>query len=466
LVGCAKFTDINPKGKNLLNTAEHLDMLLNHDYQQFSTIATTGLVNGAIYFTNLVALKAEPIKTTNYARIYWDESVDRVALANTDNLYEALYRIIGRICNPVIAQADAASGNRNLADRCKAEAYVLRAWFHYIAVNVYAKAYNPATAATDGGVAYLLENELTDMVTASKKLTVEQVYKHILEDLDRAFELNALHNVGLTGMRASKSFAYAVQAQAFMSMHRYNDAKMAAGKSLEINNHVDNHNQSLNEYPSLIPGLLPEPTLFWRPNFSSREDLFAIFTGSIFNGIPAETMAMLDPNSVLLNYMPTGGKMGYAMLGMDLGEMFFGVPLEVWFGNYDQATFSGIGITTVDMHLIEAECLMRSNDLDGAKAKIEHIREHRIETGKYEPATASTKAEVFELLKRVWRSDNFMTYRDYINLKRWNTDPEFAAPLTRTLLGETYTLRPDSPLWIFPFPQTATNFNPNLTQNY
>jgi hypothetical protein len=70
------------------------------------------------------------------------------------------------------------------------------------------------------------------------------------------------------------------------------------------------------------------------------------------------------------------------------------------------------------------------------------------------------------LLKQLSRAENFMIWRDFFNLKRWNTYPEFRAPLERTILGTTRTLRWDSPLWIFPFPQTATNFNLGLKQNF
>ena len=49
---------------------------------------------------------------------------------------------------------------------------------------------------------------------------------------------------------------------------------------------------------------------------------------------------------------------------------------------------------------------------------------------------------------------------------RWNTEDAYKETLRKNLLGQEFELRPDSPLWIFPFPQNATNYNPNLTQNY
>ena len=49
--------------------------------------------------------------------------------------------------------------------------------------------------------------------------------------------------------------------------------------------------------------------------------------------------------------------------------------------------------------------------------------------------------------------------------KRWNQLSDMKETITRTLLGQTFTLAPDSPLWIFPFPGNAVDNNPNLKQN-
>ena len=50
--------------------------------------------------------------------------------------------------------------------------------------------------------------------------------------------------------------------------------------------------------------------------------------------------------------------------------------------------------------------------------------------------------------------------------KRRNTEPDYATDIIHHIddLGD-HTIRPGSPLWIYPFPMNATNFNPSLTQN-
>lgn len=458
--GCEKFTDIQPKGRNLLSSAGDLNLLLNDPFTGFQVMRTTNLTS-SIYFTNIGLAEKEPIKTFNYAILFWDESVDRVALRPSCNIYEPLYSIIGKTCNPVIARADAATGDRRLANRYKAEAYVLRAWFHYIAVNIFAKAYNPQTAAADGGVPYVLETDLNSQ--PSTKFTVAEVYDYILADLDKAFKLDALLNEGVNQQRVGKSFAYAVQAKVLLSMRRYEDALTAARASLAINSHIDDHNTMLVDYP--VAGVSPNPKGFARPRLTSKEDLF--YAGSILylNWFSPELLAVFDPNSVLAKYMPTQVNIPFPG---DFGGSYHGMPGEkaVWMLGSTQSEVSGAGLTSVDMHLVEAECLMHSNELTAAKEKLELIRKKRIITGEYAPSPAATKPEIFALLKQLSRSDNWNTFKDFIDLKRWNTYPEFAANLYRTILGKTYTLTPQSKLWIWPFPQSATNFNEGLTQNY
>lgn len=459
LSGCEKFTDIQPKGKNLLSSASDLDLLLNDPFSGFS-VNRIGYLTSAIYFTNIGALKNEPIKTFNHALIFWEEDLDRAELRPSCNIYEPIYSVIGRTANPVIARADAATGDRDLANRYKAEAYVLRAWFHYLAVNIFAKSYDPATAETDGGVPYLLETDL--MSQPSHKYSVAEVYDLILADLDKAFELNALRDEGVNPQRVGKSFAYAVKARVLLSMRNYGEALTAARASLAINSQIDDHNAMLVDYP--VTGVSPNPKGWARPRFSSKEDLFSTPTVMYLTWYPPELLAQFDPNSVLFNYMPTQVNIPFPG---DYGGSYHGMPGEkaVWTLSGTMSEVSGAGLTSVDMHLVEAECLMHS-DLPAAKAKLEQIRQKRIITGRYTPSPASSKAEVFALLKQLARSENWSTMKDFIDLKRWNTYPEFAADLHRTILGTTYTLTPESPLWIWPFPQTATNFNTGLSQNY
>src|SRR5690606_16988476 len=193
---------------------------LNDEYTQLQSWEAMYLVNDNIPTQNIVELitrHEEGMPSVESVLLTWDETVDRTSITQDPQqyLYGAFYGIIGRIANPIIANVDYATGNQAKAAQIKAEAYVLRAFFHYLVVNFYAKSYNPATAATDGGVPYMLEdfpiNELAE------KKTVQEVYDLILSDLDAAFALNSLPDTP-ANMRVGKAFAYAVKAKVLMSM--------------------------------------------------------------------------------------------------------------------------------------------------------------------------------------------------------------------------------------------------------
>jgi len=94
------------------------------------------------------------------------------------------------------------------------------------------------------------------------------------------------------------------------------------------------------------------------------------------------------------------------------------------------------------------------------------LRRKRITASSYTPLTAATEAQAIAYIQKVSKIEYLFTNKNFINIKRWNTEDAYKQTITRTVNGQTFSLPPDSPLWIFPFPQSGTAYNPNLTQNY
>jgi hypothetical protein len=454
ITGCEKFTDIEPKGKNTLTRVSDLDQLLNYQYL-FETSGAYILVNGLYPIaTNLPEEISKSQETISSIILTWNDTTKtkREDLTLSDSKYNTFYGIIGQVANPVLLKADNAEGDERIANQLKAEAYVLRAYFHYLAVNFYAKAYNPATATTDGGIPYVKETDLLSEL--NRKYTVQDVYDFILADLEAALALNSLPDEPVNQMRVGKAFALAAKAKVLMSMHEFDDALVAAEASLAVKSSIDDHRlQEGNIAPMDMNG-------FVRPELQSSEDLF--FAASlylVFMAPTPELKASFEPGSIFYSFVSNSM---YTMLGY--GPMFYGVSCDIM--NMPQAFYNASGLTTVDMHLTKAECLIRDGKFMQAVDILNDIRENRIISSMYAPVTVANATEAFTLLKRVSRTENWFGCRNYINLKRWNTEDAYKETLQKTLLGVDYELKPDSPLWIFPFPQNATGFNPNLTQNY
>lgn len=466
LGACKQFTDIQPKGQNILNRVEDLELVLNREYYQSGLSLTDAkvLVNDMLpHATNIPSLMTGQENSINKVLFTWNEEANRAGLTEVDYVYTDLYGLIGTVANPVILNADDAAGDRAQAKRLKAEALTLRAYLHYLLVNYYAKAYDPATAAADGGIPYARENDLLSV--PNLQYTVGEVYDFILADLDEAFALNSLFDEGINKMRVGKSFACAAKAMVLMSKKDYTGALEAARASLAINDAVDDHNLMLDWVEDFITE--EEVLAFVRPTMSSPEDLMFNIRDMAFSAFTPEMTACFEPGSVLLNYYERDP---YGIFG----DMFYGLDIEIWM-LAENTRFTTCFPTTVDMHLTVAECLIRTGDIPGAMEILNTIRRNRILEDEYEEATASNAAQAIAVLKRVWRSENAVTGKNFLHMKRWNTEEDYRETLHKTVtyagddgveVTKEYSLRPDSPLWIFPFPQDAMKYNTNLKQNY
>ena len=493
LCRCAQWTDIEPKGYNMLQQVSDIDMLFNSTYIVYADIASKPSVFTNNFYaldltsmTSMYNLITQPLdKPLLTACVGWDETIDRARETETDDLYTTYYGFIGRICNPTILMADAAEGDREVANRLKAEAYVLRAWFHYNLVNYFAKAYNPATAKEDGGIPYSFE---TDMLSVpNPKYSVQEVYDFILADLDAAFALNSLAAPTNNRMRVNSAFAYAVKAKALMSMRDYDGAYQAATASLAIENTIDDYNLTLTFNGT-------NRFILSRTILSTNEDLFYIEAGWFrYNGITPELAATVEPGNIFFRHLAKTG--AYVL--------YFGIDGDT----FQEANMylNPCGLSTIDMYLTQAECLIRKGDPTSIQSGVDvlnYIRRHRVAVKEiYEPKlegyeelnplyivdpadyyTSWVTTDINQgiaWLKQMERTENCQGPKYFTSLKRWNTEEAWKETLTKHLdcvtgsVGNTtpigsfdLTLRPDSPLWIYPFPSRAIRFNPNLTQNY
>lgn len=460
---CSDFTDVKPKGKNLLSTTNELEMLLNYEFY-FSPSDVRHISGDIIYaYSNVASMISQPNKTKRVILITWDDAnMDKMAeLTSSDYEYEDMYGVIGKISNPIISLVDQAEGPETMKKQLKAEALVLRAYFHYLLVNKFAKAYNPATAETDPGIPYMKED--WDISIPAEKRTVKEVYENIIADLDAAIELNALPVQAVNRMRINKPAAYAAKALALISMQRFDEAAAAAQQALAINNVVNDYNQMLIYTTGYILGG-SYPTVKRTP-LKCEEDYFFTYDIEFFNSITTEAWNAFEPGHASHDKMATDWMMYDYLMGF--GQSMTGLDYTITY-DFDSG-WNQAGMKTTQMYLIIAENEIRKGNYDAAMEALDAIRVKRIDPAVYAPLKGSvtTKAEAIARLKQTSHGENIYSYYNFINRKRWNQLDDYRQTLTKTMLGHLYELEPDSPLWIFPFPQNAVNNNPNLLpQNY
>lgn len=461
---CESFTELEPKGKNLLTTTDQLEMLLNatydgcaHDMRQ--------MAGDMIYaYSNVATTISQPVKTRNVIIWTYDEAnMDKMAeLTSTDQDYTNFYGYIGTIANPILTKVDAATGTNSVKKQLKCEALTLRAWSFYMLVNKFARAYNPATAATDPGIILMTEDK--DIQTAQPKSTVEEVYQQILKDINEAIDLDGLPEVAVNKMRFNKPAAYAVKALTLLSMQKYDEAEEAAKQAIALNGTVNNYNTSYlgSTQGYMTGGIYP---VINRGKKGTDEDYFLNGILDFFNGYTPATMANFEEGHAYKDKMSSMNMM-YDYL-MDAGESMLG---ETGFNmTYDlNSLWNDGGLRSTQMYLAIAECETHKGNYDNAMEYLDKVRVNRINPAKYQPlkGTVSTKEEAIKHVKQVTMNEDIYSVNIFIDKKRWNQCDSWKQNYSRTLAGKTYTITPDSKMWIFPFPQSVINNNPQITQNY
>ena len=196
-----------------------------------------------------------------------------------------------------------------------------------------------------------------------------------------------------------------------------------------------------------------------RNGLNASDNLFYSYYNNYDPTIYAPTYEILN------NYYEPGNIIKDSTNVYNYGFGFFFLVLAnipVWY----QVTYQGnsAGMTTSDLIMMKAECLIRTNKVNEGMDEINKIRIRRI--APYSPLVASTEAQAMAYLQKVSRIEFLFTWRNFVDLKRWNKEGIYPVAVARTINGTTYSLPANSKLWVFPFPQSATQFNENLTQNY
>ena len=224
---CENYVDITPTGKKTVDSTDtyyELIALPNRAYHP----AAFALLSDNVWSKESNIIGNEFISWDGI-NMTFNEAANRKELSD-NNLYENCYTYILR-SNIVISLVDASLGDKDVKELAKAEAKIMRAWDHFILINTFAKAYNPETAATDGGVAII---DKYDLEATPTKSTVAQVYDFIIKDIEEA--LPYLQEEPVNVYHPSKAFGYALAARVYLFHRDWKKAKEAAEESLKLNN--------------------------------------------------------------------------------------------------------------------------------------------------------------------------------------------------------------------------------------
>lgn len=446
LTGCNDFLDIKPKGEKIPTTVSDYETLLNYEsvqkvsdtYPAYLTddvflpdvaegTATPGLNSVDQSIRNLYLFKKE-VFGDGQDDGFWFASYNRIYYYNT---------VIDNIMN-----ADGSDEQQKLSIR--AEALISRALEYLYLVNGYAKYYDVRTAESDPGVPLILDEDISkkNLVRAS----VKDVYAQILSDLQTALPNLPVQAKG-NAFRASKAAGYGVLAKMYLYMGNYAEALKAANEVLEINNSL----LDLKKY-----AVVKAQSSIGRTNVPQDID---------------------NPENIYIKFAPYVYGLSSKVYGSDELISLFSeddMRLQVYFtknfrniptDKYVWAPYlrANLAVSSPEIYLIAAECEAREGSIERAIALINKLRDNRIKNNTDIVATDRNDAlqKVLEERRRELAMSGMVRY---IDLKRLNQDSQFAKTVTHVTSEGTFTLEPNSPLYVLPIPAKVMRFNKNSMQ--
>ena len=450
---CEKKLEIIPLGQTTLDNLDDLETLLNKEPQisdfgiESSALDHEMLCNN-IYGWSSIASMLSNHSSMKYVMLTYDESIDRTDLVITSTFYNTLYSRINYM-NVIISKApDTAGGTPEKRAQLIAEARVLRAWYHFLLVNTYARQYDEAAASQLGGIAYV---DNTNVAEQKTKLTLAEVYTRILEDCSDDVLADLIQSNVADPCRFGVDFGYGVRARVLFQMKRYDEALRYANLALGVNGRIEDRSGIASSFQWDLAEDAPNNYyLIWRTNIMNYGEYFGW-------AMSPDVYRLIDPNDYRMLYEYW---MDNAISDFPDAMLYYGMGL-VWYNVW--------GIRAETMYYLKAEVMIRNGSIEEGLAEIDKVRELRIDPWGFEPLAGrgASKAEAMKMLQDSKRVEFLNTYENFCDRKRWNSEPEYAESIIRDL-GEygTFELRPDSPLWVFPFPADAVNYNSSLTQNF
>lgn len=446
LTGCNDYLDIKPKGEKIPTTVSDYETLLNYEsvqkvsdtYPAYLTddvflpdvaegTATPGLNSVDQSIRNLYLFKKEVFGDAQDDG-FWYASYNRIYYYNT---------VIDNIMN-----ADGSDEQQKLSIR--AEALISRALEYLYLVNGYAKYYDVRTAESDPGVPLILDEDISkkNLVRAS----VKDVYAQIQSDLQTALPNLPMQAKG-NAFRASKAAGYGVLAKMYLYMGNYAEALKAANEVLEINNSL----LDLKKY-----AVVKAQSSIGRTNVPQDID---------------------NPENIYIKFAPYVYGLSSKVFGSDELISLFSeddMRLQVYFtknfrniptDKYVWAPYlrANLAVSSPEIYLIAAECEAREGSIERAIALINKLRDNRIKNNTDIVATDRNDAlqKVLEERRRELAMSGMVRY---IDLKRLNQDSQSAKTVTHVTSEGTFTLEPNSPLYVLPIPAKVMRFNKNSMQ--
>ena len=181
LTSCNDWLDVMPDNRAEVDTQEKAEKLLVSAYPENAYITMAEMSSD-----NVDHFGSSPYSKRFMLQLYNWEEVTETDNEDPKQVWGALYSAITNANQTLVAIEE--MGNTPELQPAKGEALLCRAYSHFLLVNLFSNAYNPATASEDLGIPYMDAPE-TELNPKYERGTVAEVYEKIEKDLEEGLPL-------------------------------------------------------------------------------------------------------------------------------------------------------------------------------------------------------------------------------------------------------------------------------------
>lgn len=422
LTGCtAEFLEVKPqKNQVVVETLQDVSALLDNLGVLNRTDYYRIISDGDLYYTDS---KVASITEEQRNLYLWQEKIDPTGRNTSpwDLPYQQV--MYANVAMETLNGMSNSGNNSRLRDELHGRALFYRAWAHYNLVQDFAEG-----ADHDGtfqlGVPIIRDSSYPKRV---ERASLEEAYQFIAEDLIDAEVLLPERPDKTT--RPSKQAVYALMSRVYLNQYQYSDALSYVDKALGINDFLLDYN-----------GLNPSSALpFSEFDYDTHpEIIFFTASRSAFTAVQGIQVA----NSLVDSYDDS-----------DLRRSTFLNEDRLFVGTYSgTASYHFTGLAIDELYLTKAECLVRTGEIENGLTVLQKLLSNRYEGGVISLDKEISREHALLRVLAERRKELIGRGTRWTDLKRLNRAELTEEELVRTYDGQTYSLPPNSPRYVFEIP--------------
>ncbi len=441
LFSCNGYLDNIPKGEKIPTTFIDYDAFINYSDQLYMEIDYPCMLMDE-FFKSSSKLSSDPLSKV---MCLWDENADRTIINSVDYAYKRAYEGVF-YWNLIVQNGMSVTGCSDVERRALvAQGRVLRDITYFYLATYYADQYSNTTL--DKLSIPLVTSP--DMEALSPQVTIRELFNFLVEDLTKAIPDLPISSSNM--YHPIKAAGYGMLARVYLTMGNYELALKNANEALNLNNKLYNWINYYNadksrfdsptNYTTSVPLGIDDPEQLNCENYVFRHSSMMFYNGNYGSGnyaLSPERAARFEKGDTrLLTHWKVRSS-------TSLGTYYYGI--------YAVEPNKG-GIRSAEMYYIKAECLARTGKIAEGMNTLNEVRKTRILPEYYKDLTADSEQEAVEKITNDKFNEFIQNIISYSDRRRLNKDPLYSKTMTRVVGGTTYTLSPDSHLWIMPFPE-------------